>query len=78
MAQGHAVVDFSEVIRFMAGTHPQKQRKSYSKPILTVYGNIRELTQSVGFTGGLDGGGGTGGPNKTTFGGPGVRPKKAL
>ncbi len=57
----------------MDGTGPKKQAKSYSKPTLTVYGNIRELTQSVGFSGSLDSGGGG---NKTTFSSSGVRPKK--
>ena len=32
-------------------------KKPYSKPTLTVYGTVRELTQSQGANGQLDGGG---------------------
>jgi hypothetical protein len=31
-------------------------KKPYSKPTLTVYGTVRELTQNVGARGTLDGG----------------------
>jgi len=31
-------------------------KKPYSKPTLTVYGTVRELTQNVGVHGTLDGG----------------------
>ena len=56
----------------MAGKIPKSQPKPYSMPVLTVYGNVRELTQSVGNSGSADGGGP---PNKTTFG-PGAPPKR--
>ncbi len=34
----------------------REPRKPYSKPTLTVYGTVRELTQKVGRTGNADGG----------------------
>lgn len=34
----------------------RETKKPYSKPTLTVYGTVRELTQSVGTRGQLDGG----------------------
>jgi len=34
----------------------REPKKPYSKPSLTVYGTVRELTQSVGRTGRRDGG----------------------
>ena len=34
----------------------REPRKPYSKPTLTVYGTVRELTQTVGRTGKADGG----------------------
>jgi hypothetical protein len=34
----------------------REPKKPYSKPTLTVYGTVRELTQSVGTRGNLDGG----------------------
>jgi hypothetical protein len=34
----------------------RETKKPYSKPTLTVYGTVRELTQSVGNRGHLDGG----------------------
>ncbi len=40
-------------------------KKPYSKPTLTVYGTIRELTQHVGHTGTTDKPGG--GANKTSL-----------
>jgi hypothetical protein len=33
-----------------------EQKKPYSKPTLTVYGTVKELTQSVGNKGAIDGG----------------------
>jgi hypothetical protein len=33
----------------------REPKKPYSKPTLIVYGTVRELTQKVGHTGGLDG-----------------------
>jgi hypothetical protein len=51
----------------MAVTHPESQPKSYSKPTLTIYGNIHDLTQSVGGTGASDGGPSP--TSKTTIGG---------
>ena len=35
----------------------REPKKPYSKPTLTVYGTVRELTQSRGNRGQLDGGG---------------------
>jgi hypothetical protein len=35
----------------------REPKKPYSKPTLTVYGTVRELTQSAGAHGNLDGGG---------------------
>lgn len=35
----------------------REPKKPYSKPKLTVYGTVRELTQSQGTRGHLDGGG---------------------
>ncbi len=60
----------------MAGTLPKSQSKPYSKPSFTIYGNIHELTQSVGNSGSADNGSSP--PNKTTFGGPGVARKRGL
>jgi len=34
----------------------EEKKKPYSKPKLTVYGTVRELTQQVGFRGRRDGG----------------------
>jgi hypothetical protein len=34
----------------------RETKKPYSKPTLTVYGTVRELTQKVGTRGNLDGG----------------------
>jgi hypothetical protein len=34
------------------------EKKVYRRPALSVYGDIRELTQTVGNTGGKDGGAG--------------------
>jgi len=33
----------------------RETKRPYSKPTLTVYGTVRELTQTVGHTGQLDG-----------------------
>ncbi len=33
----------------------REPKKPYSKPVLTVYGTVRELTQTLGHTGNLDG-----------------------
>ena len=33
----------------------REPKKPYSKPTLTVYGTVRELTQKVGHTGNFDG-----------------------
>jgi hypothetical protein len=40
----------------MTKTVRTKREKPYSKPTLTTYGTIRELTKNVGFNGQLDGG----------------------
>jgi hypothetical protein len=40
-------------------------KRPYSKPTLTVYGTVRELTQKKGHTGNLDGQTIPGLPNKT-------------
>jgi len=36
---------------------PRKHEKIYSKPLLAVYGSIRELTKAIGTNGQPDGGG---------------------
>jgi hypothetical protein len=36
---------------------PKKPKKPYTKPTLTVYGTVRELTQARGNRGNPDGGG---------------------
>jgi hypothetical protein len=36
----------------------REPKKPYTKPTLTVYGTVRELTQHLGNRGNLDGGGG--------------------
>jgi len=41
----------------MAEPVKREAKKPYSKPKLTVYGSVRELTQSQGARGQLDGGG---------------------
>lgn len=33
----------------------REPKKPYSKPVLTVYGTVRELTRTLGNTGSLDG-----------------------
>jgi hypothetical protein len=40
----------------MIKTVKREPKKPYSKPTLTVYGTVRELTQSQGFAGQSDGG----------------------
>jgi hypothetical protein len=40
----------------MAKPVKREPKKPYSKPALTVYGTVRELTQRVGSRGNLDGG----------------------
>ena len=40
-------------------------KKPYRKPVLNVYGNIREITRNVGPKGVLDGGGGAAAGPKT-------------
>jgi hypothetical protein len=40
-------------------------KKSYIKPQLFLYGNIREITKNLGPRGNLDGGGGNGAGPKT-------------
>ncbi len=47
----------------MVKTVKRETKKPYSKPTLTVYGTVRELTQHVGHTGQTDKPGG--GNNKT-------------
>jgi hypothetical protein len=37
-------------------TVKRETKKPYSKPTFTVYGTVRELTQTVGIRGQLDGG----------------------
>jgi hypothetical protein len=39
----------------MAKPVKREPRKPYSKPTLTLYGTVRELTQKVGHSGQLDG-----------------------
>jgi hypothetical protein len=41
----------------MVKTVKRETKKPYSKPTLTVYGTVRELTQSQGARGQSDGGG---------------------
>jgi hypothetical protein len=41
----------------MVKTVKREPKKPYSKPTLTVYGTVRELTQSQGGNGQFDGGG---------------------
>ena len=41
----------------MVKTVKRETKKPYSKPTLTVYGTVRELTQSQGVRGQSDGGG---------------------
>jgi len=43
----------------------QKLKKTYHKPEVIVYGNIREITRNVGSKGDLDGGGGAAAGPKT-------------
>jgi hypothetical protein len=40
----------------MVKTVKRETKKPYSKPTLTVYGTVRELTQKVGISGRGDGG----------------------
>jgi len=40
----------------MAKPVKREPKKPYSKPMLTVYGTVKELTQSVGARGNVDGG----------------------
>jgi hypothetical protein len=40
----------------MVKTVKREPKKPYSRPTLTVYGTVRELTQSQGFAGQSDGG----------------------
>jgi hypothetical protein len=40
-------------------------KKSYHKPEVLIYGNIREITKNIGPMGNTDGGGGPGGGIKT-------------
>jgi hypothetical protein len=40
----------------MAKTDSNKPVKPYSKPTLTIYGKVQELTQAVGNMGQMDGG----------------------
>jgi hypothetical protein len=48
----------------MAEAVKRETKKPYSKPTLTLYGTVRELTQSTGHHGQFDGGRGSSG-NKT-------------
>ena len=41
----------------MGKSAKRETKKPYSKPTLTVYGTVRELTQSRGARGQIDGGG---------------------
>lgn len=41
----------------MAKSVRRVSKKPYMRPMLTVYGNVRELTLKVGTKGNLDGGG---------------------
>jgi hypothetical protein len=43
----------------------QETKKSYRKPRVIVYGNIREITRNAGAKGNLDGGGGAAAGPKT-------------
>jgi len=40
----------------MVKTVKRETKKPYSKPTLTVYGTVRELTQNLGSRGQIDGG----------------------
>jgi len=40
----------------MVKTVKREPKKPYSKPTLTVYGTVRELTQNLGSRGQIDGG----------------------
>ena len=51
----------------MAKPAKRETKKPYSKPTLTVYGTVRELTQSVGPRGKRDRTGGNPLSNKTSF-----------
>ena len=43
----------------------QETKKSYHKPEVIVYGNIREITRNLGSKGNVDGGGGAAAGPKT-------------
>ena len=45
--------------------NPEPTKKSYHKPEVIVYGNIREITRNAGPKGDLDGGGGAAAGPKT-------------
>ena len=45
--------------------NPDQNKKSYHKPQVIVYGNIREITRNIGPKGNLDGGGGSAAGPKT-------------
>ena len=43
----------------------QETKKPYHKPVVIVYGNIREITRNLGSKGNVDGGGGAAAGPKT-------------
>ena len=43
----------------------ESTKKPYETPKLSVYGDVREITRTVGFMGAMDGGGGKGNPDMT-------------
>lgn len=61
-----AIPSTHEMFRINAVFEGQDERKPYSKPKLTRYGDVAEITQSVGFISmHADGGGGMGNPSKS-------------
>ena len=52
-------------LRSQAQVNEQKAKKTYHKPEVIVYGNIREITKNVGPKGNLDNGGGAAAGPKT-------------
>jgi hypothetical protein len=40
----------------MAESNKQKPKKPYQKPTLIIYGTVRDITQSIGNMGAMDGG----------------------
>jgi hypothetical protein len=44
-----------EITLTIKPTKEQADKKSYERPRLVVYGDIREITKSIGMSGGADG-----------------------